>query len=60
MNRRNGSDKVPHSFWDLSRAKSKEGADTRVQATSTPRTVGSALEPIRFERGDRGMCGDDR
>jgi hypothetical protein len=60
MNRRNGNDNVPHSFWDLSRAKSKGEADTRLQATSSRRTVGSALEPIRFERGDRGMCGDDR
>jgi hypothetical protein len=60
--KRNRRDEVPHSSWDLSLAKSKEGSDTRVQATSSPRIAGSALETIRFERGDRrhawGMIDD--
>jgi hypothetical protein len=54
---RNRRDEVPHSAWDLSLAKSKEGSDTRVQATSSPRTAGSALEPISLNAAFAGMCG---
>lgn len=49
MDKRNRRDEVPHSSWDLSFAKSKQGSDTR----ESPRTAGSALEPISFERGGR-------
>jgi hypothetical protein len=49
VDKRNRRDEVPHSSWDLSFAKSKQGSDTR----ESPRTAGSALEPISFERGGR-------